>query len=126
MIPKELKYRETHEWVRRDEDADIVTIGITAFAIEQLGDIVFIELPGLGHQTEKGASLGVIESVKDASDLYAPVAGEVVAVNDELPDNPEWFKTDPYGQGWIVKIKASDVNELDNLMDASAYEKQLL
>lgn len=123
MFPKECRYAETHEWARAEND--IVTVGITGFAVEQLGDIVYLELPKAGAKVQKSSSFGMVESVKATSDLYAPVSGEVTEVNGDISNNLEAFKTDPYGKAWLIKIKASDKKELDSLMDAETYEKQL-
>ena len=125
MIPKELEYLETHEWAGQQEDSDIITVGLTDYAIEQLGDIVFLELPEVGNKVVKESEFCTIESVKAASDLYAPVSGEIAEVNEGLTENLELFKTDPYGQAWIVKIKADDLAELESLLSAEDYEKQL-
>lgn len=125
MIPKELRYTKTHEWAGPEKDSDIITVGLTDYAIEQLGDIVFLELPGVGDKVVKESELCTIESVKAASDLYAPVSGEIVEINENLTENLELFKADPYGQAWIVKIKADDTAELETLMNAEDYEKQL-
>lgn len=124
MFPKECRYLETHEWARLGGDS-IVTMGITDFAVEQLGDIVYIELPKTGDKATKGSALGMVESVKATSDFYAPVSGEVAEVNESLADNLEIFKTDAYGAAWLVKIKADNPAELDSLLNAKAYEKQL-
>lgn len=118
-FPEELKYTEEHEWVMIEDD--VVTIGITDFAQEQLGDVVFVELPEEGDSLETGKSFGVVESVKAVSDVYAPFNGEVVEVNDSLPDEPEVLNTSPYEDGWMVKIKLSDGADLSELMDAAAY-----
>ena len=123
MVPKELRYAETHEWAKLENGN--VTVGISAFAIEQLGDIVYIEMPKVGTKVQKGSSFGMVESVKATSDLYAPVSGEVVEVNNDISGSLETFKTDAYGKAWLIKIKASDKKELDSLMDAETYEKQL-
>jgi len=120
-FPEELKYTEEHEWVLVEED--VVTIGITDFAQEQLGDVVFVELPEAGDEVEAGKSFGVVESVKAVSDIYAPVSGEIVEVNDELPEEPETINSSPYDDGWLIKIKLSDPSELDDLMDADAYQE---
>ena len=125
MIPKEYRYLETHEWAGREEGTDIITMGITDFAVEQLGDIVYLELPKVGDKAEKGSSLGMVESVKATSDFYAPVSGEVTEVNNTLADNLDIFKSDAYGAAWMVKIKAANPEEFDSLMDAAAYEEQL-
>ncbi len=125
MVPKELKYLETHEWARRQEGPDIITVGLTDYAIEQLGDIVFIELPAVGDRVTKGSEFCTIESVKAASDLYAPISGEIVEVNDELAENLELFKAGAYEQAWVAKIKADDIAEFESLMSAEDYENQL-
>lgn len=126
MEPKELLYAKTHEWVHVDRDAGqpVATIGISHFAVEALTDLVFLELPEQGRQVKAGESFGEIESVKAVSDLYAPVSGEVVAVNGSLPDNLPLLNDDPYGAAWIAKIKMSDEAELKNLLSYPDYEKQ--
>ena len=118
-FPEDLKYTEEHEWLLVEDD--IVTVGITDFAQDSLGDVVFVELPEVGTQLEAGKAFGVVESVKAVSDVYAPVTGEVVEVNDELPDTPELLNTSPYEDAWMVKIKISDPQELEEMMDAGAY-----
>ena len=120
-IPKELKYTESHEWARREADGT-VAVGITDHAQEQLGDIVFVEPPKAGRKVAKGAAVGVVESVKAASDIYAPVAGEIVAGNDALADAPEKVNADAYGS-WIYRLKPDNAADLDALLDAAAYEK---
>lgn len=120
-FPDNLKYTEEHEWVLIEDD--IVTIGITDFAQEQLGDVVFVELPEVGDELESGKPFGVVESVKAVSDVYAPLSGEVLEVNSDLPDEPELLNTSPYEDGWMVKIKLTDPDELDELMDAAAYQE---
>jgi glycine cleavage system H protein len=120
-IPKELKYASTHEWVRNEGDG-IYTVGITEHAQDLLGDMVFVELPEIGANVAAGDDVAVAESVKAASDIYAPIAGEIVAINDELEDAPETVNSDPYGDGWLFKIKADDVSELDALLDAAGYQ----
>lgn len=115
-----LKFTEEHEWI--STEGDVGTVGITDHAQEQLGDIVFIELPEVGQAIAKDDQIGVVESVKAASEIYAPVAGEVVAINEALPDAPETVNKDPSGDGWFVKIKLSDPAELDGLMDEEAYK----
>ena len=126
MNTAELLYAKTHEWVSvAEQNGDkIATIGISAFAVEQLTDLVFIDLPKVGSQVNAGESFGEIESVKAVSDLYSPVSGEVVAVNEPLADSLEVLNSDPYDQGWIAKIKLSDEAALSELMDHSAYTKQ--
>ena len=125
MIPKELRCLETHEWARQEKDSGIITVGLTDYAIEQLGDIVFLELPAVGHKVTKKSELCTIESVKAASDLYAPVSGVITEINEAVTENFELFKDDPYGQAWIVKIKVDDMTEFESLMSAEDYEKQL-
>ncbi|RMF46633.1 MAG: glycine cleavage system protein GcvH [Deltaproteobacteria bacterium] len=119
-FPEELKYTEEHEWVMVEDE--VVTVGITDFAQDALGDVVFVELPEVGTQVEAGKPFGVVESVKAVSDIYAPVSGEVVEVNEELPDSPELVNTSPYEDGWMIKIRMSDPEELDKLLEADAYE----
>lgn len=119
-LPKELRYLETHEWVRHEGDG-IVTIGITDHAQDSLGDVVFVELPEVGQVLDAGEEAGVVESVKAASDIYAPVSGEVIAINDMLEDEPEAINNSPYGDGWFFKIRLSDPTELDGLLDADGY-----
>ncbi len=115
------KYSTDHEWIELKEEYEVV-IGITDFAQEQLGDLVYIELPSIGDEITCGDNISVIESVKAASDLIAPVSGEVVDVNNQLEDEPELVSEDPMGEGWFIKVKLSDVSELDDLMDESAYQ----
>jgi glycine cleavage system H protein len=118
-FPDDLRYSKEHEWVRADGAQ--ATIGITSFAADELGDIVFVELPEPGARLEQFGTFGVIESVKAVSDLYAPVSGEVVEVNEALRDRPELVNSDPYGEGWIARVELGDTTELDGLMDAAAY-----
>ena len=117
--PEGLRYTDEHEWVRAD--GELVTIGITDFAQDQLGDVVYLELPEVGAVVESGGQLAEIESVKTVSDLFAPVSGEVVEVNETLLQQPELVNQAPYGDGWIARIHASDLDELDALLDAAAY-----
>ncbi|NVK54750.1 MAG: glycine cleavage system protein GcvH [Alteromonadaceae bacterium] len=119
-IPKELRYAPSHEWVRPEGDG-VYTIGITEHAQELLGDMVFVELPDVGDQVNAGDDVAVAESVKAASDVYAPITGEVVAINEELEDSPELVNSDPFGDGWMFKVKADDEAELEELLDADAY-----
>ncbi len=121
MNPKELKYTREHEWVR--VEGDECTIGITDYAQEELGDVVFVELPDVGAATAREKPFGAVESVKAVSDLFAPVSGEVVAVNSDLENAPEAVNTDTYGEGWMIRVKLSDPGEVDSLMDAAAYQK---
>jgi glycine cleavage system H protein len=125
MIPKELRYLESHEWAGLDKDTGIVTVGLSEYAIEQLGDIVFLELPEIGDNVTKGAEFCTIESVKAASDLYVPVSGEIVEVNEELTENLDLFKTGAYEHAWIARIKADDIAEFETLISAEDYEKLL-
>jgi glycine cleavage system H protein len=120
-VPQELKYTKSHEWVLAGDDGQ-VTIGITDHAQELLGDMVFIELPEIDKELAAGDECSVVESVKAASDVYAPIAGTVIAVNENLADTPELINEDPYGEGWMFRLQIADVNELDGLMDAEAYE----
>ena len=125
MFPVELKYTETHEWAKMEDAADIVIIGITDYAVKQLGDIVFLELPKTGDKVKKGYSFAVIESIKAVFSLNSPVTGEVIEANQHLADNLELLNTDLYEHGWMIKIKIENKNELESLMDASAYESFL-
>ena len=118
--PQELKYAATHEWAK--QEGDLVRVGISDYAQDQLGDIVFIELPEVGREVKPGEAFGVVESVKAVDDLCAPVTGEVVEVNEALDDQPELVNEDPYERGWIAVLKARAPEELDTLMDAAAYE----
>jgi glycine cleavage system H protein len=120
-VPAELKYAKSHEWVRLEADGT-VTVGITDFAQGSLGDLVFVETPAAGRKLAKGESCAVVESVKAASDVYAPVAGEVIASNDALGGAPEIINTDPYEAGWMWKMKPASAGDLDGLLDAAAYE----
>ena len=120
-IPKELRYTESHEWVRRESDGS-VSVGITDHAQEQLGDIVFVEAPQVGRKVAAGESVGVVESVKAASDIYAPVAGEIVAANADLSASPEKVNEDAFA-AWMYRIKPSNAADVDALLDAAAYEK---
>ena len=122
MKPEQLKYAKTHEWV--SVDGGVATVGISAFAVEALTDLVFIELPKVGAKVQAEQPFCEVESVKAVSDVYAPVAGEVIEVNTSLPDKLETLSTDPYGDGWIAKIRISDEAGLAKLMDHKSYEKQ--
>ncbi len=121
--PPGLKYSKEHEWVSTEDE--VATVGITDHAQEQLGEIVFIELPAVGDKVSKDDPFGVIESVKAVSDIYAPVSGTVVAINEELPESPEMVNEDPYGDGWLIKIKVSDDSDFDDLMDSAEYEEMI-
>lgn len=118
-IPADLRYSEEHEWVRMD--GDVATIGITAYAQDSLGDIVFVELPSLGRTLAAGEGFGIVESVKAVSDVYSPVPGEIVEVNSSLEAMPEHVNNAPYGDGWMIRVRVSDTSALDDLMDADAY-----
>jgi glycine cleavage system H protein len=120
-IPEELKYTKDHEWARIE--GDIAVIGITDYAQGELGDIVYIELPEVGTELETEQSFGTIEAVKAVSDLFVPVSGEVVEINTNLESSPEIVNEDPYGEGWMIKIRFSDKNEVDNLLNKSQYEE---
>ena len=123
--PDDLKYLDTHEYARLDEDEEIVTIGISAFAIDQLGDIVFLELPEVGDTVEKGENFGTVESVKAVEDLKSPVTGDVLERNDALLDAPEQIADDPYGDAWLIKVKAENLEDLDDAMSADEYKEQV-
>ena len=120
-IPAELKYASSHEWVRKEDDGSY-TVGISEHAQELLGDMVFIELPEVGDTVSAGEDCAVAESVKAASDIYAPLSGEVIAVNEDLEDSPENVNSDAFGDGWFFRVMPTDVSELDNLLDAEGYQ----
>ena len=115
-----LKYTEDHEWIRLE--GDVATVGITPYAQEQLGDVVFVELPEVGRKAEQRKEIAVVESVKAASEIFAPVSGEVVEVNKALPDQPATVNSDPLGEGWFFKLRVADKSQLDKLMDEAAYK----
>ena len=123
--PEDLQYMDTHEYARVDEEEKVVTIGITAFAVDQMGDVVFLELPEIGDAVEKGENFGTIESVKAVEDLKSPVNGAVLERNDTLLESPEDIANDPYGEAWLIKVKADDLSELDEAMTAAEYEEQV-
>ena len=118
-IPNDLKYTSEHEWIR--VEGDVIVVGVTDFAQGELGDVVFLEIETEGESLDKGETFGTIEAVKTVSDLYMPVGGEVIEVNAALEDNPELVNSDPFGEGWMIRIKVADATELDELMDAEAY-----
>ncbi len=122
-LPEDIRYAKDHEWARQEDDT--FTIGIDDYAQDQLGDIVFVELPEIGSTFQQGEEFGTVESVKAVSELYMPMGGEVVAVNQALEDSPELVNSDPYGQGWMIKIKASDPAQFEALMDKTAYLEML-
>jgi glycine cleavage system H protein len=119
-VPEQLRYSSDHEWVSRD--GDVVRIGITDYAQDALGDVVFVQAPDVGAQVKAGETVGEVESTKSVSDLYAPVSGTVLEVNDALADSPQALNDDPYGEGWICTIRMSDPAELDGLLDSAAYQ----
>lgn len=119
--PVELRYASSHEWARNEDG--LVTVGISDFAQESLGDVVFVELPEVGQLAAAGEEIGVVESVKAAADIYAPVSGTVVAVNENLEDAPELVNRDPYGDGWFYRLEATDEAEVEELLDAAAYRE---
>ncbi|QNM96832.1 glycine cleavage system protein GcvH [Chitinimonas koreensis] len=123
-IPSDLKYVASHEWLRAEADG-VVTVGITDHAQSLLGDVVYVEVPSVGDVLAVDAGAGVVESVKSASDVYAPIAGEIVAVNEALADTPDLVNSDPYGEGWFFKIRPANAADLDGLMDAEAYAKEI-
>jgi len=120
MVPTDLRYTKDHEWVR--VEGDIATVGITAYAAEQLGDIVFVELPGVGSSVEQFAACGVVESVKAVSDLFAPISGQVIESNDDLGSKPELVNGEPYAAGWLTRIRMTDQSQLAELLDPPAYD----
>ena len=124
MVPQDLKFTKSHEWAKLD-DAGVVTVGISDYAARQLGDIVYIELPAVGAAVTASGAFGAVESVKAAVELYSPVGGEVVAANNEIEDDLDTISTDSYGQGWLMRVQASDPAEFEGLMTASDYEAYL-
>lgn len=121
--PDDLKYQDTHEYAR--VDGDTITVGITAFAVDQMGDVVFLELPEVGDDVSLGDNFGTIESVKAVEDLKAPVSGEVLEINEGLVESPESIAEDPHGSGWLIKVKAADVSDLDTAMSAADYKQKV-
>ena len=120
MVPSDLRFTKEHEWVRIDGEE--ATVGITEFAAHELGDVVFVELPAVGTQLEQHATFGVVESVKAVSDLFAPLSGEVTAINEALGQTPELVNGDPYGDGWMIRVRVRDESEVAGLLDAAAYD----
>jgi glycine cleavage system H protein len=118
-LPEDVRYTEDHEWARKD--GDLFIVGINDYAQDQLGDIVFVELPEVGSTFDQGQEFGTVESVKAVSELFFPIAGEVVEVNEALSDSPELANSDPYGQGWMLKVKAKDASAFDQLLDRGSY-----
>lgn len=126
QVPDDLLYTSDHEWLRRDDASpDEATIGITDFAQDQLGDVVYLDLPGEGVEVTAGDRFGEVESVKTVSDLYAPITGEVIATNGELEEQPELVNDSPYDEGWLIRVRIADESQLDGLLDADAYRAQL-
>ena len=123
-IPAELKYIASHEWLRLEDDGTI-TVGITEHAQDLLGDVVFVELPEVGANITVDEEIAVVESVKAASDVYAPISGEVIAINENLEDEPETINSDPYGEGWLYKMKATNLEDYESLLTAEEYENEL-
>ncbi len=124
QLPDDIKYLSTHEWARLEDDGE-VSVGITDFAQQELGDVVYVELPEAGTEVKAGDEIAVVESVKAASDIYAPVTGVVTAVNTDLDATPEWVNNDPYGRGYFFRIAPRDAAELDELLDAEAYAESI-
>ena len=122
-IPSELRYSEQHEWVR--DEGEVCTVGITAYAQDQLGDVVYVDLPSPGAEVEQGQPFGEVESTKSVSDLYAPVAGTIEARNDELDDRPELVSEDPYGTGWLITLRPRDRGDVEALLDAEGYARHI-
>ena len=120
MVPPDLRYTKDHEWVK--VEGDVATIGVTEYAASQLGDVVFVDLPPVGKSVDQFATFGVVESVKAVSDLYAPVSGEITDVNAELGAKPELVNADPFGDGWMIKVRVGDQAQVDGLLDAEAYD----
>jgi glycine cleavage system H protein len=120
-IPEELRYSSEHEWARRLDDGSKVRVGITDFAQDALGDVVYVDLPAVGTRVEASEAVGELESTKSVSEMYAPIGGTVVAVNEALADNPQLLNEDPYGEGWLIEIEAGDISEFVALLDAEGY-----
>ena len=124
MVDADARYLKSHEWVKK-QDGNVFSVGLSAYALEQLGDIVYVELPTVGGELKKEEMFGVIESVKSAADMYTPISGKIVEVNADVPDNPDMLSKDAYGAGWLMRVEATDPAELDALMDAAAYQQFL-
>ena len=121
MVPADLRYTKDHEWVR--VEGDRATVGVTDFAAHQLGDVVFVDLPAVGRAVDQFATFGVVESVKAVSDLFAPLGGEVLEVNPKLADHPELVNSDPFGEGWMIRLRVADASQAAELLDPAAYER---
>jgi glycine cleavage system H protein len=124
MVDADARYLKSHEWVKEHE-GNVFSVGLSAYALEQLGDIVYIELPEVGGELKKEDTFGVIESVKSAADMYTPISGKIVEVNADIPDNPDMLSKDAYGAGWLIRVEVADPAELDTLLDATAYQQLL-
>ncbi|MEM0991611.1 MAG: glycine cleavage system protein GcvH [Bacteroidota bacterium] len=124
-FPAELKYTSDHEWIRIEADGTSAKVGITDFAQSELGDLVYVDIDTVGETIAKGEEFGAVEAVKTTSDLFMPVSGKVLSFNEELEDNPELINEDPYGKGWIVEIELTELGELEELMDAAAYQEEI-
>ena len=122
-VPADLRFTEEHEYVRQTSESNVVEVGITDYAQGELGDVVFVELPKVGERFEKMQVFGTIEAVKAVSELYSPLSGEIVAINEALDGTPQLVNNDPYGEGWMIRLKVDDSSEVDALLDSSAYEK---
>ncbi len=125
-IPEELKYTETHEWVLKDHSKNIATVGITDYAQEQLGELVFVDLPEVGLRVAAGDDVCVLESVKAAADVFSPLSGTIVAINEDLDESPGLVNTDPYQDGWLYKIELKDIVEYDELLDKASYQEYVM
>ena len=124
MVDADARYLESHEWVKKQE-GNVFSVGLSAYALEQLGDIVYMELPEVGGELKKEDIFGVVESVKSVADMYMPISGKIVEVHADIPDNPDMLSKDAYGAGWLIRVEAIDPAELDALMDAAAYQQFL-
>ena len=124
-VPEDLLYTEDHEWIAYDEATGLATVGITDYAQGELGDVVFLELPDVGQQARRKLAIGTIEAVKAVAELFAPLTGEVVEVNHELEDHPEMVNQDPYGEGWMIKMRVADASEVEKLIDSSEYQAHI-
>jgi glycine cleavage system H protein len=124
-VPQDLQYTPEHEYIRQTEEEGVVVVGITDYAQDQLGDVVFVELPKVGTSFDRMEVFGTIEAVKAVSELFCPLAGEVVAINDALDADPALVNSDPYGNGWMIRLRVADASEMDALLDAEAYEKRI-
>lgn len=122
-VPQDLKYTKDHEWAK--VEGNVITVGITDYAQGELGDVVYVDLPSVGDAVEKEGSFGSIEAVKAVADLFSPASGEITEINEDIKQSPETINKDPYGKGWMVKIKLADISELDALMDAKAYQEHI-